>query len=146
MHANTSARGYEISSCSYKCCIDSISRKLRVRGRFIICICITLLGLYVAFIISSLARHFETYDPPNGPRVCALFSAVLEYFSVAYFCWVVAEALFIEKKVSNIIFVVISLICWSKWLTLINMSAVCVCVCSLAFAGLKGKLAGERIH
>ena len=94
-------------------------RQLRQEGLVIINICIALLVLYVAFIISSLAPSFETHDPPNGSRGCALFSAVLEYISLVYFAWIVAEAalLFWEYsrgRVSNKVLIIITVACWGE--------------------------------
>lgn len=99
-----------------------LSRTLRRQELPVINICIALLGLYIAFIISSLARHFETQDPPNGRRGCALFSAVLEYFSLAYLTWTVAEALLLlcaylklkDAMVPGKVLLIITLICWCK--------------------------------
>lgn len=83
---------------------------------------LALLGLYISFILSTFARELETHDPPNGCRVCALFSAVLEYFSLSYFMWTAAEALLLlwaflraqDMKVPGKALVCTSLICWGK--------------------------------
>lgn len=100
-----------------------LSRTLRRQELPVINICFALLGLYVSLIISSLARHFETQDPPNGRRGCALFSAVLEYFSVAYLLWTVAEAMLLlwayiktqDMRVPGKVLVTTMLVCWCKW-------------------------------
>lgn len=102
---------------------------LRWQNLPIINICMALIGLYISLIISSLARHFETHSPPNGPRGCALFSAVLEYFSQVYLVWTMAEALvflwntsssfssssYSARRVSNKMMVLVALVCWCKW-------------------------------
>ena len=86
----------------------------------LISLCCSLIAFYIAFIISSLARHFETHNPPNGMNGCALFSAVLQYFTLAYLMWTMAEALltfltyYRNIKVDVKIFIVTSLICWRE--------------------------------
>ena len=94
--------------------------QVRRQDRVLVSLCFSLIGLYVAFIISSFARFFETHDPPNGMRGCALFSAVLQYFILAYLIWTMAEALltfltlYKGMKVGTTVFLVASLACWGK--------------------------------
>lgn len=91
-----------------------------------------LLGLYIGFSISSFSRELETHDPPNGRRVCALFSAVLEYFSLVYLMWTVAEAVLLlwaylkaqEMRVPGKVLVFTSLVCWGKQLIIAKATVV----------------------
>ena len=93
---------------------------LRQESQYLVSMCASLLGLYISLIISSLARHFESRDPPNGPNGCAFFSAVLEYFSQAFLCWLVAETTVVAVsygsyyQFKNKHFVIISLVCWCE--------------------------------
>ena len=103
----------------------------------IINLCIVLIGFYISLIISSLARFLETNDPPNGARGCALFSAVLEYFSLTYFVWTVVEAALLlrgvfkgsrDQELSRTALIAIALACWCKHCNE-GWEGVCVCVC-----------------
>ena len=81
-------------------------------------LCFALLGLYVAFLISTSAGSLTT---EAGRNACGFFSALLHYFMLAYFFWTAAEALFLFFKLVKVLrgnmntYVYVSMaICWSK--------------------------------
>lgn len=82
--------------------------------------CFALLGLYVAFILSTFGDELATHNPPHGMNLCGFFSAVLHYFMLAYFMWTGAEALLLFLKIVKAVgkmqtYVYISMaVCWSK--------------------------------
>ncbi|XP_064394599.1 deleted in malignant brain tumors 1 protein-like isoform X5 [Halichondria panicea] len=73
------------------------SKKVRSSdpGVVVINMCISLLGLYIVFIISAQAPHLNANNPPHGANVCAFFSALLQYFTLSFFCLTAVEALLI---------------------------------------------------
>ena len=82
-------------------------------------LCIALLGLYVAFLISTSAESLSATT--EGTNACGFFSALLHYFMLAYFFWTAAEALFLFMKLVlvtradlNTYVYVSMLICWGK--------------------------------
>ena len=97
-------------------------RKLRTSdvGQMLLNVCFALLGLYVAFLISTSAESLAETKP--GRKVCGFFSALLHYFMLAYFLWTAAESLFLFVKLFKIhhgrmttyIYVAMA-ICWSKF-------------------------------
>ena len=81
-------------------------------------LCFALLGLYIAFLISTSAESLTTEE---GRNACGLFSAVLHYFMLAYFFWTAAEALFLFFKLVKVLhgsmktYICVAMaICWGK--------------------------------
>ena len=93
-------------------------RKLRKQPQ-IIFINITLIALYIAFIISTLAEQFDSHGTA-GQRICCLFSAVLQYCMLSYFLWTAAEAVILMMmarnnfKIPNKFFIFSPLTCFSE--------------------------------
>ena len=82
-------------------------------------LCFALLGLYVAFLISTSADSLAGTEA--GRNVCGFFSALLHYFMLAYFFWTAAESLFLFFKLVKVLrgsmktYVYVAMaICWSK--------------------------------
>ncbi len=83
----------------------SLCRKVRSSGPGVVVInmCISLLGLYTVFIISAQAPHFNTHNPPHGTNLCAFFSALLQYFTLSFFCLSAVEALLILGELTVVL-------------------------------------------
>ena len=79
-------------------------RKLRQSdvGKMLLNLCVALLGLYIAFLISTSAESLQSTQ--EGKNTCGLFSALLHYFMLAYFFWTAAEAFFLCSEKKNYIF------------------------------------------
>ena len=82
-------------------------------------LCFALLGLYVAFLISTSADSLAS--TAIGRNACGFFSALLHYFMLAYFFWTAAEALFLFLKLVKVLrgsmntYIYVAMaICWSK--------------------------------
>ena len=96
-------------------------RKLRTSdvGQMLLNLCFALLGLYIAFLISTSAEGLASTEA--GRNACGFFSALLHYFMLAYFFWTAAEALFLFFKLVKVLrgsmntYVYVAMaICWSK--------------------------------
>ncbi len=115
-----------------KCsCISELHpcRKLRRSnsGVVVINICISLLGLYIVFILSAQAPQLNTHNPPHGANLCALFSALFQYFALAFFCLSVVEALLLLTELTVVLkikyFLAVSLtVAWRK----LNLFVFCL--------------------
>ena len=95
-------------------------RKLRTSdvGLMLLNLCFALLGLYIAFLISTSAEMLTTEE---GRNACGFFSALLHYFMLAYFFWTAAEALFLFFKLVRVLrgsmntYVYVAMaVCWGK--------------------------------
>ena len=94
-------------------------------------LCVALLGLYIAFLISTSAESLRSTQ--EGRNTCGLFSALLHYFMLAYFFWTAAEAFFLFLKLVKVqrgsmsayIYAAMA-ICWSKPLYMICMQIMFV--------------------
>jgi hypothetical protein len=81
-------------------------------------LCFALLGLYVAFLISTSADSLTSTETERN--ACGFFSALLHYFMLVYFFWTAAEALFLFFKLVKVLrnlktYVYVAMaICWSK--------------------------------
>ena len=103
-------------------------RKLRQSdtGKMLLNLCFALLGLYIAFLISTSAESLQSTQ--GGRNICGLFSALLHYFMLTYFFWTAAEALFLFLKLvkvqrgsMNAYVYVAMAICWGKPLYIMCM-------------------------
>ena len=78
--------------------------RLIPNGQVVIHMCLSLLGLYVFFLLSSLWGQF--YDDISadvkGP-VCVMFSAIVHYFFLVYFFITVAQSLLLYLKIVKVI-------------------------------------------
>ena len=76
-------------------------RKLRSikHGQILIQMCLSLIGLYISFTLSSLWGLFYD-DVPSEAReqVCITFSALVQYFLLVYFCITVAQSILLYVK------------------------------------------------
>ena len=82
-------------------------------------LCFALLGLYVAFLISTSAERLS--ETTEGRNACGFFSALLHYFMLAYFFWTAAEAVFLFMKLVmvsrgdlNKYVYIAMLVCWGE--------------------------------
>ena len=79
-------------ACTYYALFDQLFRQLREseNGQLIVGLCFALLGLYITFIISA---HSTTV-----PDLCVMASALLQYFFLAAFLIMAAEAINLYMK------------------------------------------------
>ena len=56
--------------------------------------CISLIGMYISFTAASLQRPHISY--PN--ELCVVLGVLLQYFLLVYFCFTVAESVFLYIK------------------------------------------------
>ena len=87
----------DLVNCLCCCC----SRKLHAElsQKFLIHMCLSLIGLYTSFLLSQLWGQFynEVSSNARGP-VCITFSALVHYFLLVYFCITVAQSILLYVK------------------------------------------------
>ena len=93
IHVHT---GRSFSSHSALCLYTH--RKLRsiVHNQILIHMCLSLIGLYVTFIVSSFGSRLPTV-------VCGIFSGLLHYFMLVYFFWTAAESILLYQKLVTVL-------------------------------------------
>lgn len=64
--------------------------------------CLSLIGLYISFLLSQLwGRHYN--EVSNARPVCATFSALVQYFLLVYFCITVAQSILLYVKLVMVV-------------------------------------------
>ena len=73
----------------------SVYRELRrsEHGRILINLSVSLICLYVVFVIAGLVTSVEV--------LCGLVSAVFQYFMLVFFGWTAAEAVYLCRSIKN---------------------------------------------
>ena len=75
------------------------SRKLHAKlsQKFLIHMCLSLIGLYISFLLSQLWGRFYN-EVSNARPVCVTLSALVHYFLLVYFCISVTQSILLYMK------------------------------------------------
>ena len=57
--------------------------------------CLSLIGIYIAFTLASLE---SVSDVNYSTALCTTFGVLLQYFLLVYFCWTMAESVYLYIK------------------------------------------------
>ena len=101
-------------------------RKLRSNehGQLLIQMCVSLVGLYISFLISSfLGIHYDKILDAVQRPICIGFSALVHYFFLVYFLISAAQSILLylrlvkvlgTENVLNNYHLKVALVCWGK--------------------------------
>ena len=85
----------------------SVYRELRrsEHGRILINLSVSLICLYVVFVIAGLVTSVEA--------LCGLVSALFQYFMLVFFGWTAAEAVYLCRSIKNYV-VKAAIVIWGQ--------------------------------
>ncbi len=101
------------------------SRKLNssVYGLLLVQMCLSLIGLYISFLVGSLlGNNYNLFEVARRP-LCITFSALVHYFFLVYFFTTVAQSVLLYFKLVKVLGSEdvlmnyngkVGLVCWSK--------------------------------
>ena len=111
--------------------LSLLSRKLHSGkpGQLLIQMCLSLIGLYISFLVSALLGNNYGKLEVGREALCIGFSALVHYFFLVYFCTTVAQSVLLYLQLVRVLgnknllsryHLKVGVVAWSKYRRLVS--------------------------